>query len=476
MKKCIDKNENKFDNYLVSIYKKEGRFVMSKGKNTLTEGSVGKRLIWFSMPFLLSNILQSIYGLADFFVVMNFGSELDGVGVNTGSQLTMLVTNVIVGLTTGGTVMVSQYLGAKKEKDVKETIGTLLSVMLILSAVVTVVMLLVGKPFATLLQTPENAMKETLAYYNICMMGSVFVFGYNVISAVLRGMGDSKNPLIFVTIACVINIILDIVLVKEFHMGSKGAAYATVIAQALSLIFAIIYLSRIDFIFDFKLSSFKIIPKKMSKIFALGLPTAIQNTISTTSFLFMLSLINSYGTGANVASGCVSKINGFAILPGIAMMMSIAAMAGQNIGAGEDERAMKTLKIGAMISFAIGAVIFVFIQLFPEVFLGMFNVDSDALAYGVEYIRGFSIDYLIVPTAFCCNGLITGSGHTLYVAFITIATAIVVRVPVAFLLAKVVGMGMIGVGLAVPISSVFMLTCSLIFIKLGKWKIRVIKA
>lgn len=444
--------------------------IMSKFQKDLTKGSVSKKLILFSLPFVLSNMIQSIYSVADLYIVGQFNGSASIAGVNLGGQITMFITNLAFGLVTGGTVLLAQYIGAKKQEDVEETIGTMFTVMFILAVSMTVIMIAGRDVVLKLINTPEEAFTEARSYFTICMLGTVFIFGYNVISAILRSMGDSRNPLLFVSIACVVNVVLDYIFVGIFDMKAAGAAYATIIAQGLSLIISVIYLIKHDFVFKFKLKNFKPKSNKVKRLLSIGIPTSIQNSISSLSFLIIASLVNEYGVKAAAGVGIVGKINSFAIMPAFAMSMSVSAMAGQNIGAGMYDRAKKTLGTGIKIALLIGTVIFIFIQLFPDAILEIFDKDSDTIRYGVQYIRVFSFDYLIVPFAFCCNGLITGSGNTLYVAATTITTSIVLRAPLAYILGTVCGLGLTGIGLAVPFSSLGTLILGLIFITKGKWK------
>ena len=443
---------------------------MSTFQNNLTEGSVSKNLIKFSLPFLLSNFIQSIYSMADLFIVGQFNGPESIAGVNLGSQLTMLITQLVLGLVTGGTVMIAQYIGAKREKDMEETIGTLFTLMCLLAVVFTVILIVFADELLWLIKTPPEAFAEAKSYFTICVSGLIFIFGYNAISAVLRGMGDSKNPLKFVTIAAITNVFLDLLFVGVFDMKAGGAAIATVIAQALSMVISIVYLVRSRFAFDFKLKSFIIRKNKLIKLLSIGLPTSLQNSISSISFLTLTSLINLYGVYASAGVGIVGKINAFAIMPTAAMGASIAAMAGQNIGAGHYDRAKKTMQVGRNISLAIGTTIFLLIQLFPHAFIGIFTSDPISIEYGIAYVRAFSYDYMVVPFAFCAAGLLTGSGNTLFVAFASILCSLFLRIPMAQILSGPMNMGLFGVGLAVPIGSLGNYILAAIFIATGRWK------
>jgi putative MATE family efflux protein len=301
-------------------------------------------------------------------------------------------------------------------------------------------------------------------------MGTIFIFGYNAFAAILRGLGDSKRPLIFVTIACLTNIFLDLLFVGVYGMEARGAAIATVISQAFSMILCIIYLKRSDFEFDFKLSSFKFYKERFAMLMKIGIPISIQNVIVNFSFLVLTTIANSMGVNASAAVGIVGKYNGFAILPAIAVGSSVSAMVAQNMGAGETERAKKTFYTGFTLAFSVTFVAFIFTQMFPEKILSLFDNNPETIAAGVEYIRTFSFDYLIVPATFCLNGLVTGSGHTVISSICGILSSIGFRVPIAILFGVVLQKGLWGLGLAAPVASFASGLILFIFFVSGKWK------
>lgn len=444
---------------------------MSSFENNLAEGSVVKRLIMFSLPFLVSNIIQSLYSVADMLIVGRFGGTIGMSGVNIGSQVTFILTNIIIGLCTGGTVLIAQYLGAKRRKDMEEATATLMTTLLIAAIIMTVLMLLFKGNLLRLMQTPADAYAEADRYLTVTVIGLIFIIGYNVFSAIMRGVGDSKRPLYFVTIACVVNVVLDLVLVGGFKMGALGAAIATVISQAVSMITCMIVMIRSNFIFDFKPSSFRIEKDKMALIFKMGLPAAVQNGITGFSFMIITILANVIGgVNASAAIGVVAKFNGFAILPAVAMGASVSTMCAQNIGAGKWDRAIKCCKIGTGTALAISAVIFVIAQLFPEEILRIFNDDQEMIAYGVQYMRTFTFDYILVPFIFCINGLFIGAGHTVFSLINNMMSAIVLRIPAAILFGMTARMGMAGVGIGAPAASAGSLILIIIFLLSGKWK------
>lgn len=449
---------------------------MSKLQRDFTKGPIGRELISFCIPFLLSNVLQALYGAVDMWVVGNFSSPDAATrtailsGVNIGSQITHLVAMMVSGLTVAGTVMVGQYIGAKKPKDASQTVGTMFSVLGILGVVLTVLMIALSGPLLRLLNTPEESFAYAQEYLNICLLGTLFIFGYNAVSSIQRGMGDSVRPLFFVGVACVVNIVLDLWLVKGLNMGGAGAAWATIIAQAVSLVLAAWYLSRSRFIFDFKLSSFKIVKDKLKMMIKLGIPSSVQSIIVNISFLVMTAMVNSIGGYvASAAVGVAGKFNSFAILPAVAMSSSISAYAAQNIGAGLYDRAKKSLGVGLIIAIIINIGVFALVQLFPEQIIGFFDQNPETILNGVEYMRTFSFDYLLVPILFCINGLIMGAGHTFFTLLTGSLSSLLLRIPVAVLLGSVAGWGLSGVGLAGPAASVAGVLLDVWFLFTGRW-------
>ncbi len=447
---------------------------MGAFEKDLSKGSVGKQLWAFALPFIISNLIQSLYGVVDMIIVGRFCGSESMSGVNIGGQITLLITNLVIGLCAGGTTLIAQYMGSGARKALKETIGTLLTTLVVLGIVLTVFMVVAKKSLLGIVQTPAEAFAEADGYLLITALGTIFIFGYNALSAIMRGMGDSKNPLLFVGIACVTNIVLDYVLVAILDMKAAGAAIATVFSQAVSMILCIIYLKRNDFIFDFNLSSFGFHKERLKMLLKVGIPTSVQNVIVGMSFLFLTSLVNTMGVTQSAALGAVAKFNSFAILPAIAMSASIAAMSGQNLGAGETERAVKTMKLGTLIGFSMSAVIFAVAQLFPETVLKIFADDQAMITAGKEYMRAFNYDYLLASVMFGFNGLFIGSGHTTFTLFNSVLSSVLIRVPMAYLGGIVLDWGMFGVGLAGPASSFVSLVLAFIFYKTGKWKKMVI--
>lgn len=445
---------------------------MSSIETNLSKGSVPKQLMKFALPFIISNLVQSLYSVADMVIVGQFAGKISMSGVNIGSQVTMLVTNLVIGLAAGATVLIGQYLGADDRKSLKDTIGTLLTLLLVSSVAVTAVMVCLRVPILNLIQTPAPSFGEAKSYLTVTALGTVFIFMYNALSAILRGMGDSKRPLYFVCIAAVVNVVLDLILVGLFDMAAFGAGLATIASQAVSVVLCIVYLRKRKFIFDFNLRSFGFNKDKTKLLVRIGLPMSAQNICTSISFLFLTTIVNMLDptATASAAVGAVGKLNGFGVLPAFAMSNAISAMSAQNFGAGEQERAVKTMKIGTAISFGISFAVFMLVRFFPAPLLRLFANDAELIDAGVVYIRSFSFDYLFVPLMSGLNGLFIGSGHTTFSLINGMTSAILVRIPTCYLFGIVLDMGLPGVGLGAPCASFVAFAIGLIYYLSGKWK------
>lgn len=448
----------------------------AKFETDLTQGHVGRQLVLFALPFLVSNIVQSLYNVADMLIVGNFAGTISMSGVNIGGQITHILTQLVMGLCTGGTILIAQYMGSKRREEARQAIATLMTTLVLAALFITCVMFFLQKPILGWVNTPAESMDEAYRYVFICNLGILFIFAYNALAAVMRGLGDSKRPFYFVLIACVTNVALDLILVGGFGMGASGAAIATVFSQALSVVLCVVYLARNDFIFDFKLSSFRLHMDKLRLIFRFGLPTCIKSGVASFSFLFITALVNTVGgVDASAAVGVVSKFNSFAIMPAIAIDNSISTMSAQNVGAGQWDRAARTCRVGMTISFAISVCIFALAQLFPAQILALFDRNPAMIAAGVTYMRTFSLDYLLVPFVFSFSGLFKGSSHTTFSLIDGLLSSLVLRVPACYLFGLALNMGLTGIGLGAPLATLGSLLLDLWFFLSGRWRVNLIE-
>ncbi|MDR0629154.1 MAG: MATE family efflux transporter [Treponema sp.] len=444
--------------------------------NNLSEGRVLTKLIRFALPFLATNLVQSFYNVADMLIVGNFSGTFGMSGVNIGGQVTMILTFLVIGLAMGATVLIGQYVGAGNREGLQKVTATLITLLLLMALGLTLLMLILKGPILRLIKTPAESYGESDRYLTITVSGLVFIFGYNAFSAILRGMGDSKHPFYFVLIACITNVILDLLFVAVFQWSAFGAALATVISQALSMFLCIGYMLRNDFQFDFKRASFKIDKDQLLRIFKIGLPTCIQNGVTSISFLFITGIVNIVGgVSASAAVGAVSKFNSFGIMPTQAMSASISTMSAQNIGANRMDRAIEACRIGIAVSAGVTVIIFALVRIFPAQIMMIFGDDPEMIQMGVSFLRAFSVEFLIIPFFFCINGFLIGGGHTLFTLITSIVSSVVLRVPVCYIFGVVLGRGIFGVGLGYPaaVGGASLLTIG--FLLSGRWKHNAIK-
>lgn len=447
---------------------------MKKLHTNLTQGNVTKLLIKFAIPFLIANILQALYGIVDMIVVGQFvdtaTSSAGTSALTISSQVMMLANSVVIGLATGGTVLISQYIGAGKHEKIEKAIGTFLSVFMITSVIVSIIMLISAEPLLRLLDTPKESFDGALVYLRVSSAGMIFIFGYNALAAILRGMGDSKRPMYFIVAATIVNIGLDVLFVGPMEMGVFGAALATITAQAVSFLLAIIYLVRSHFSFELKLTSFKIDGAITKLLIRLGLPSAVQQGLVQSSFLVLASIVNSYGQFGSSAAGIASKVNGIAILPAVAFSTAISSMAGQNIGAGFYDRAKQTLFAGIKALLPLVTVIFIFVFIFSEQIIGLFTTNPEVAKIGVDYLRLSSLEYFVLSVLFCAGGLITGAGFPMISLINTSISSFILRIPLAYWLSSFMGLN--GVAISISIAPIGALIFAGAFIMSGKWKQR----
>lgn len=419
-----------------------------------TKGNIRTELVRFSIPFFLTSLIQSLYNIADIKVVGQFCGNPGIAATSIAGSLTWSLTYGIIALCNGGAIMVSQYVGRKSVGDVKETVGTLFSLSLILAAVATALFLLLSAPLLRLLNTPQEVFGDARSYFCICMAGSVFVFGYNAMASVLRGMGDSRTPMYFGVASCIVNIALDLLFVGALRMGVSGAAYATVISQALSMLGFAAYLNSARSAIDVRPSAFRLNKDKVLAILRLGFPGAVQSFVVSGGFLMVSALTNSLGVSAASGVAVASKINNICQMPAGAIGSAASSMVGQNVGGGNYDRARSVLKNAIGISLSVASVAFIAVQLFARPLLGLLSSEEEVLSQGLDYLRVTSLDYLLTALVFPLNALCNGSGHTMFTMIPSIVSSVVARVPVAYFCVRVLGLKIIGVGIATPTGTV----------------------
>ena len=368
---------------------------MKSDKADFTQGSILKKLVAFMMPVLGALILQAAYGAVDLLVVGRFGSTSGLSAVSTGSQVLNLVTFVVVQFAMGITVLIARYLGEKKPEKIGAVIGGGAIVFTIISVVLFIVMVCFAHPISILMQAPEEAVDLTASYVRICGGGIFFIVAYNLLSAIFRGLGDSKSPLLFVLVACIVNVIGDLALVAGLHMDAAGAAIATVSAQALSVVFAVILLMKKDLPFTIARKDFRLNPQ-CKKFLKIGLPLALQEFLTQVSFLALCAFVNRLGLEASSGYGVACKIVNFAMLVPSALMQSMASFVSQNIGAGRKKRAKKSMFTGIGVGLVVGCLVFALVIFKGDMLAGFFSTDAAVIENGYAYLKGFALETIVL--------------------------------------------------------------------------------
>ena len=450
---------------------------MSKEKNNMitqfVEGSIPKQLARFAMPLFLSSLLQMMYNMIDMIIVGHALGKTGLSAVAVGSDIANFITFFIMGFANAGQVIISQYIGAEQRGKLGKFIANMFSLLTISSLVMSVVCLFFRETFLNLMNTPAEAYGEALAYSTVCISGLVFISGYNMISAVMRGMGDSKHPFVFIAIASVLNIILDIVFVIYINMGSAGAALATVISQGVSFILCLgfMYKKRSQLGFEIKFSDFVKPDKQMlSSLAKLGFPMAIKSTSIHFSKLFVNSWINSYGVAVSAFAGVANKLSSISNLISNSVNTAGSSMVGQNIAAKKYERVSKIMSTIGIFVFGISTLLSALIILFPDWVFRIFTTDEAVLAIGREYIFVAVLMFYGSAARAPMNALLNGSGDY-RINFVTaILDGIVMRVGLSVLFGLTFSMGYIGFWLGDALAGFTPLFIGAGFYMTGKWK------
>lgn len=425
---------------------------MKSDKADFTQGSILKKLVAFMMPVLGALILQAAYGAVDLLVVGRFGSTSGLSAVSTGSQVLNLVTFVVVQFAMGITVLIARYLGEKKPEKIGAVIGGGAIVFTIISVVLFIVMVCFAHPISILMQAPEEAVDLTASYVRICGGGIFFIVAYNLLSAIFRGLGDSKSPLLFVLVACIVNVIGDLALVAGLHMDAAGAAIATVSAQALSVGFAVILLMKKDLPFTIARKDFRLNPQ-CKKFLKIGLPLALQEFLTQVSFLALCAFVNRLGLEASSGYGVACKIVNFAMLVPSALMQSMASFVSQNIGAGKKKRAKKSMFTGIGVGLVVGCLVFALVIFKGDVLAGFFSTDAAVIENGYAYLKGFALETIVTAILFSMVGYFNGNNKTIWVMTQGLIQTLLVRLPLAYFMSIQPNASLTKIGLAAPIST-----------------------
>ena len=439
-----------------------------KSTNDLTTGNIKKTLVLFALPYLLSCFMQTFYGMADLIIVGIYNGSETTTAVSIGSQVIHMLTVVIAGLAMGATVTIGHDIGQKNEMGVKKTITTTVVLFTTIAIVMTAVLLLLTKQITTVMMTPDEAVGETIEYLSICFAGIPFIMAYNVISSMFRGFGDSKHPMYFVGIACLVNVILDFLFIGTFGMGAVGAAIATVCGQAVSVFISLIMMRRMKLGVHISRTQLHMEHKSIRSILKVGIPIAMQDGLIQVAFIIITVIANSRGLVVAASVGIVEKIISFLFLVPSAFLSAISVITAQNIGAKHSERATHALRFGLMVTVSWGLICCLISQVFPHMLLSLFTKESEVIQVGCEYLRSYSFDCIFAAVHFCFSGYFCGCQKS-QISFIhNIISITLVRVPGAYFASKLFPNSLFPMGFAAPIGSFLSAVICILFFWHGK--------
>ena len=435
---------------------------MKSERNDFTQGSILRKLSLFMLPILGALVLQAAYGAVDLLVVGRFGSTSGLSAVSTGSQVLNLVTFVVTQFAMGITVLIARYLGEKKPEQIGSVIGGSVVVFALFSVGLFILMVFFARPISILMQAPAEALDLTTSYVRICGGGIFFIVAYNLLAAIFRGLGDSKSPLLFVLVACIVNIFGDLILVAGLHMDASGAAIATVCAQAISVSCAIVILLKKHLPFKIQRSDFRL-NSQCQKVLGIGLPLALQEFLTQISFLALCAFINRLGLEASSGYGVACKIVNFAMLIPSSLMQSMASFVSQNVGANNPKRARKTMFTGIGLGLFFGCIVFILVIFKGNLLAALFTSDAAVIQNGFAYLEGFAPETLATAVLFSMVGYFNGNDQTLWVMIQGLIQTLLVRLPMSYYMSIQPNASLTKIGLAAPASTAVGIVLNVLF-------------
>ncbi len=441
-------------------------------EQNLTSGSVLKNVLTYCLPYLLSYFLQTLYGMADLFIIGQFEGVASTTAVSIGSQVMHMLTVMLVGLAMGATVSIAQDVGAGDHKKAAGHIGNTVTLFMLLSLVLTGILLALVGPITRVMSTPAEAVSGTRAYLTICFLGIPFITAYNIISSVFRGMGDSKSPMYFVAVACVANILLDYLFMGPLHLGPAGAALGTTLSQTVSVILSLTVILRRKMGISVKKADFRPQRPLMGQILKIGLPLAAQDGLIQVAFIIITIIANRRGLTDAAAVGIVEKIMSFMFLVPSSMLSTVSALGAQNIGAGKIDRAVLTLRYATIIATGLGLLVAVVIQFVAQPMVGLFTTDAVVAAAGGAYLRGYIWDSCLGGIQFSFSGYFCACGKSGISFLHNILAIVLVRVPGAYLTSALFPQTLFPMGLATACGSLLsVIICVIAYIWLRRHQV-----
>lgn len=441
-------------------------------EKNLTSGSVFKNVVCFSLPFLLSYFLQTLYGMADLFIIGQFGGVEQTTAVSIGSQVMHMITVMIVGLSMGSTVIIARAVGAEDKKSASRTVGNTATLFMLISVALALTLLLFARRIVFAMSTPEQAVNGTFLYLSICFAGIPFITAYNIISSIFRGLGDSKSPMYFIAVACVANIIFDYIFMGALKLGPAGAALGTTLSQAVSVAIALVVIIKRKLI-SVERSDFVLRREIVLPVLKIGFPVAMQDGFIQISFILITIIANRRGLADAAAVGIVEKIMSFMFLVPSSMLSTVSALASQNIGAKKYDRADSTLRFASFIATGFGLAMAVLIQFSASSFVALFTADSVVIALGAQYLRGYIWDCFLGGIHFSFSGYFCALGKSGISFLHNLLSIVLVRVPGAYFMSKLFPENLFPMGIATACGSLLsVIVCVIAFCILRKRNFR----
>ena len=437
-------------------------------EKNLTTGSVFKNVIVFSLPYLLSYFLQTLYGMADLFIIGQYDGVASTTAVSIGSQIMHMITVMIVGLAMGTTVSIAQAIGGNNKKQASKAIGNTVVLFMGVAIMGMTVLLMLVHPIVSVMSTPVEAVKGTVTYLTICFIGIPFITAYNIISSIFRGMGDSKSPVYFIAVACVANIVLDYLFMGVFRLGPAGAALGTTISQAISVMVSLLVIIKRKSVILTK-TDFKPLRPVMGKILSIGIPIAVQDGLIQVAFIVITIIANQRGLNDAAAVGIVEKIMSFLFLVPSSMLSTVSALGAQNIGANKPKRAIATLRYAVLIAVGFGILATITIQFTAGPIVSLFTDGNtadgaDVIRLGSQYLRGYIFDCIFAGIHFSFSGYFCACGKSGLSFLHNILAIVLVRIPGVYLTSRIFKTTLFPMGLATAAGSLLsVLICMIAF-------------
>ncbi len=422
-------------------------------QNDLTQGSIAGNIFSFALPYMFAYFLQILYGLADLFVIGQYCGVDSTTAVSNGAQVMYFVTVVVIGLAMGTTVRTALAVGAKNKRMTARVVGNSATLFLLLSIVLTAGLMLLTGDIVRLLKTPAESIAGTERYLFVCFAGVPFIVAYNLIASIFRGLGDTRTPMYFVAVACVVNIVLDYLFIGYLGLGPMGAALGTTLSQTASVVFAAFAIRRHWTLFDVKRADLRPQRTVLSALLKTGVPVALQDGFIQVSFIVIAVIANMRGLDDAAAVGIVEKFIGLLFIVPSAMLSTVSAVSAQNIGAGKPHRARQTLWLAMAITFGFGLVCALAVQFVPELAVRLFTANERVVAQGAEYLRSYAWDCALAGVHFCFSGYFTACGYSIVSFCHNVASIVTARVPLAYLFSMQYASTLYPMGWAAPIGS-----------------------